>query len=150
MAEGATKIMADIFGVYCRNTGADMEFVDKNSGLVVFAFRNAVNNQIVQSVVDNITAKAGGGQATAVLMTAAMNRITIVATGNDSVKLPPSVAGLDVVIINAAASNAANVYPATGDQINVLGVNAAFSVAANKVATFYCCTAGQWHSILTA
>ncbi len=142
--------MSDIFGVYCRNTGPDMEFVDKNTGLVVFAFRNAVNNQIVQSVVDSITAKAGGGQTNAVLMTAAMNRITGVASGNDSVKLPPSVAGLDVVIINAHASNAVNVYPQTGDAINALGANTAFNLTSNKTATFYCCTAGQWHSVLTA
>ncbi len=142
--------MSDIYGVFCRNTGPDMEFVDKASGLVVFAFRNSVNNQIVQSVVDNITAKAGGGQANAVLMTAAMNRVVTVASGNDSVKLPPSVAGLDVVIINAHASNGINVYPQTGEAINALGANTAFAMSANKVATFYCTTAGQWHSILTA
>ncbi len=144
--------MSDIYGVYCRNTGPDMEFVDKATGLVVFAFRNAANNQFVQSVVDNMVAKAGGGQANAVLLTAAINRFTTVATGNDSCKLPPStgLVGLDIVVVNAAASNAMNVYPATGDQINVLGVNAALSLAANKTITFYCTTAGQWHSVLTA
>ena len=142
--------MADIFGVYCRNTGADMEFVDKTTGLVVFAFRNAVNNQFVQSVVDNITAKAGGGQATAILLTAAMNRVTTVGSSADSVRLPPSVVGLDVVVINAAASNSMNVYPATGEAINALSANTAFAVAANKVCTFYCCTAGTWHTLLTA
>lgn len=142
--------MSDIYGVTCRNTGPDMEFVDKASGLVVFAFRNSVNNQIVQSVLDNLTAKAGGGQANALLMTAAINRITTVASSGDSVKLPASLAGLDVVVINAAAANAMNVFGQTGDIINALSANSAFSVAANKVATFYCTTAGQWHSILTA
>jgi hypothetical protein len=142
--------MADIFGVYCRNTGPDMEFVDKTTGLVVFAFRNAANNQIVQSVVDNITAKAGGGQANAILMTAAINRVTTVGSSADSVKLPPSLAGLDVVVINAAAANAMNVYPTSGEAINALSADTAFSVTANKVATFYCCTAGRWHSLLTA
>lgn len=142
--------MADIYGVYCRNTGPDMEFVDKASGLVVFAFRNAVNNQIVQSVVDNITAHAGGGQTLAVLLTAAMNRVTTVASGNDSVLLPKSQVGLDVVVINAAASNSMNVYPQTGESINALAANTAFAVAANKVCTFYCCTSGIWHSLTTA
>ncbi len=144
--------MADIFGVYCRNTGADMEFVDKTTGLVVFAFRNAANNQFVQSVVDNMVAKAGGGQANAVLLTAAMNRFTTVASGNDSAKLPPSTGliGIDIVVINAAASNSMNVYPATGESINALSANTAFAVAANKVCTFYCCTSGIWHSLTTA
>lgn len=142
--------MSDIYGVTCRITGPDMEFVDKASGLVVFAFRNAANNQFVQSVKDSLTAAAGGGQANALLLTAAFNRVTTVASSADSVKLPPSVVGLDMVVINAASANAMNVYPATGEIINALSANAAFSVAANKVCTFYCCTAGQWHTQLTA
>jgi hypothetical protein len=142
--------MADNFGVYCRQTGADMEFVDKISGLVVFAFRKAANNQIVQATADNLTAHVGGGQANGLLLTAAYNRFTTVTSGNDSALMPPSLNGLDMVIINAAAANAMNIFPALGDQINTLGVNAAFNLAANKTVTFYCCTSGQWHTQLTA
>jgi len=142
--------MSDVFGVFTRNTGADMEFVDKTSGVVQFAFRTSVGSQTVVSSTDNLTAHAGGGQTNALQLAAAINRITTVATGNDSVKLPISVAGLDVVVINAAAANAMYVYPQTGDIINALSANTALSVAANKTATFYCCTAGQWHSLVTA
>lgn len=142
--------MSDIYGVYCRNTGADMEFVDKVSGQVVFAFRNAANNQFVQSVADKLTAHAGASQTGALLLAAAFNRFTTVVTGNDSAILPPSLAGLDMVVINAHASNSMNVYAQVGETINALSANTAFAVAANKVCTFYCVTAGQWHTQLTA
>ena len=102
------------------------------------------------STKDNITAHAGGGQGSAVALTAMTNRITTVGTAGDSVILPASVSGMQITVINAAASNAANVFPATGDQINVLGANTAFSLAAAKTAEFYCATSGQWHSILSA
>ena len=76
-------------------------------------------------------------------------RFTVVATIADSGVLPVSVAGMNITVINAAA-NSMNVFPASGDQINALGVNAAFALAGAKVATFYSTVAGQWHSILSA
>lgn len=102
---------------------------------------------------DNITAKAGGGQyapGVAPIINRMMNRVTIVASANDSLTLPPSAAGMQIICINAAGVNSMNVFPAAGEQINVLGANVAFAVAANKTATFYCVTAGQWHTQLTA
>ena len=101
------------------------------------------------STIDSLTAHAGGGQASALPLTKMMNRVTTVATAGDSVELPQSVRGMNVVVINAGA-NSMNVFPASGDQINALGANAAFAMAAAKVATFFCATAGQWHSILSA
>lgn len=106
--------------------------------------------QTLQAGVDNITAKAGGGQQAASPLTGLLNRVTTVATAADSVTLPMSLAGSDIVVINAAVANSMNVFPNTGEVINALGANAAFAVAAGKVATFYCVTAGQWHSILSA
>ena len=102
------------------------------------------------SSVDNLTAHAGGGQASALALTAMLNRVTTVATGGDSVRLPASAAGMQIVVVNAAAANSMNVFPATGEQINALGANAAFAEAAGKTATFYCATAGQWHALLSA
>jgi len=110
------------------------------------------------STVDSITAFAGGGQASAVLLTAMQNRVTTVGSAGDSVRLPPAVPGMEITVINAAAANSMNVFPASqaqggksgGDAINALSQNTQFAVASNKVATFYCCTLGTWHSILTA
>ena len=105
---------------------------------------------LTQSSVDNLTAHAGGGQGSATLLTAMMNRVTTVASANDSVILPTSANGMSLTIINAAATNSMNLFPATGETINSLGANAAFAVAAGKTVEAYCCTAGQWHTILSA
>lgn len=102
------------------------------------------------SSVDGLTAHAGGGQGSATPLTAMLNRVTTVGTAADSVILPASANGLQIVVINAAAANAMNVFPASGESINALSANTALSIAANKTATFYCVTAGQWHSLLTA
>jgi hypothetical protein len=102
------------------------------------------------STTNAITAFAGGGQASAVLLTTVINRVTTVGTAADSVKLPAAVAGLSITVINAAAANAMNVFPATGDAINALAANTALSIVANKTAVFSCAVAGQWHSVLTA
>jgi hypothetical protein len=110
------------------------------------------------SSTDSITAFAGGGQTNAVLLGSMQNRVTTVGTAADSVRLPPAKRGMEITVINAAASNSMNVFPSSqaqggvsgGDSINALAQNAAFAVAAGKVATFYCCTDGIWHSILSA
>ena len=101
------------------------------------------------SYLNAITAKAGGGQQTSgiTVLTRAINRITTVATAGDSVTLPASSPGLQITIINAAAANSLNVFPSTGDAINLLATNAAYAQAAAKVNTFYCTVAGVWHSL---
>jgi hypothetical protein len=97
-----------------------------------------------------ITAFAGGGQANAVLLTRTINRVTTVATGGDSVKLPVAVPGMQVVVINAAAANSMNLFPATGGIINALSPNAQLAVAANKTVMLVCAVAGTWNAIVTA
>lgn len=98
---------------------------------------------------DGLTAKAGGGQGGGPVINRMVNRITTVATIGDSVTLPASVPGMQIIIINAAAANSMNVFPAVGEQINVAGTNAAFAMAgaAGKAEQFVCVTAGQWHTI---
>ena len=104
------------------------------------------------SNTNNVTAHAGGGQASGVLVNTIMTRVTTVATAGDSLLLPPStnLAGCQLVITNAAATNSMNVFPATGEIINAQAANAAFAVAAGKTAEFYCFAAGQWHVLLSA
>lgn len=101
------------------------------------------------STADALTAFAGGGQASATQLAKAINRVTIVATAGDSVKLPVSAAGMGVVVINASA-NAMDVFPSSGQAINALAADTAISVAANKTIKFYCAVTGTWNSILTA
>jgi hypothetical protein len=100
---------------------------------------------------DNLTAKVGGGQSQNPLNAAiSLHRITVVASANDSMTMFPAKAGMVYVLTNAAAANSMNVFPSKGEVINALGVNAAFAMAAGKVAIFICVTDGQWHSILGA
>ena len=103
-----------------------------------------------ESHVSALTAYAGGGQASALALTKAINRVTIVASAGDSVKLPASVAGQSVVVINAAATNAMDCFPVSGDAINALAANTALSIAANTTAIFFCAVAGTWNSVVTA
>ena len=92
---------------------------------------------------DSITAFAGGGQASATLLTAAYNRITTVATAGDSVKLPVSQAGMQVVIDNKGA-NPHQVFGSGTDTINGIATGTGISQSINQIATFYCNVAGNW------
>lgn len=104
----------------------------------------------INTVQDSIAAFSGGGQASATQLTAITSRVTTVAAAADSVKLPVAAPGMDIVVINAHATNSMNVFPSTGDAINALGANTAFAVAAGKTCTFFTAGAGQWHAQLSA
>jgi len=98
-----------------------------------------------------LTAFAGGGQTNAVALVASkMNRVTVVGTAADSVKLPQAtVLGRELIVINSGA-NSVNVFPFLGDSINALSANAAFAVAAGKTAVFYSPVANIWYALLSA
>lgn len=104
----------------------------------------------LSNATNGLTALAGGGQAGATLLSSTINRVTTVATGNDSARLPAATVGKVVIVENAAASNSMNVFPASGEIINALSADAAFAVASNKRVLFFCAVAGRWGAILTA
>ena len=106
----------------------------------------------IPGAVDGLTAHAGGGQALATPIPANVQiaRVITVASAADSVVLPASVGGLEITVVNATAATSMNVFPATGEAINALGANTAFAVPGAKTCTFYCATAGQWHTQLSA
>lgn len=92
---------------------------------------------------NNITARAGGGQALATLLGAAINRVTAVATAADSIALPVSVAGLWVVLINSGA-NALQLFGSGTDTINGVASSTGVSVASSKTFMAFCPVAGVW------
>lgn len=103
------------------------------------------NNLVVlESSQDGVTAHAGGGQANGVLITANVVNVTTVATAADSLRLPPAISGVDIVVHNSAALNSMNVFPATGETINGGAANAALAIGAGKSTTFTCLTNGAW------
>jgi hypothetical protein len=112
---------------------------------------NPLFQTIRLAVADSLRALAGGGQSQIPLDgSSSFHRVTTVASNNDSVTLPASQSGIIYIVANATGTNSLNVFPAKSEQINALGANAAFAVAAGRVAFFICATAGQLHSILTA
>lgn len=90
-----------------------------------------------------ITARAGGGQASAAALAAAINRVTTVATAADSVALPASAAGAWCVIINSGA-NALQLFGSGADTINGVAAATGVSVAAGKTYLVFCPAAGAW------
>ena len=98
----------------------------------------------VSGGADNITAHAGGGQASATPLTGAVNRIATVATAADSVKLPASVAGMVVYASNDAA-NAAQVFGAGTDTIDDVATATGVPLPGKSSAVFSCPVAGKWY-----
>lgn len=92
-----------------------------------------------------VTAHAGGTQALAVALTGQVNRISVCATAADSVKLPPSRAGLDITVINDGAASA-QVFGAGTDTINSVATATGVAQAAGTIVTYRCTAAGNWRS----
>lgn len=122
--------------------------VTATTSMTAPSFISSALNKI--SAANALTAHSGGGQGSALALTKAINRITTVAAAADSVKLPAAVAGLSVVVTNAAATNAMNCFPASGEVINALSANTALSIVANHTVIFFCAVNGTWNSVVTA
>jgi len=73
---------------------------------------------VKKSVTDAITAGATQTQAGATALTTDINRVTVVATASDGVKLPTAVAGLEILIVNDDSTDALQVWPNTSDTID--------------------------------
>lgn len=94
---------------------------------------------------DNITAHAGGGQSAAFPITTQTARITVVATAGDSIILPPSTPGMELLIINHGA-NAMQVFGLSPDTIDDQATGTGVSQMANSLVIYTCATAGAWYT----
>ena len=109
-----------------------------------------------------ITAYAGGGQTNATLLTAQFNKVTVVGTAADSVKLPQISAvpntlgavGSSVIVRNADSADSLQVFGSGTDTINDVATGTGVAVAAGKTAIFICHswngTVGNWYMVLSA
>lgn len=96
-----------------------------------------------ESAADGIIAHAGGGQASATPLGNEVNRITTVATAGDSVMLPPSAAGLTIIVINASLVPM-QVYGFGTDTVDGIATGAGATQMQGST-TIYCCTTpGAW------
>ncbi len=109
------------------------------SGVVTFGAAN------VEKGLSALTAFAGGGQASALALTARVSFVTTVASAADSVKLPTAALGKPMTVYNAGA-NAMDIYPISGGAIDALGTNAPYSLAAGASRDFWGQSATQWLS----
>lgn len=104
---------------------------------------------IYRTYAGPLTAFAGGGQASATMLTYTITRVGTVATAGDSVVLPAALGGREHIVINSGA-NSMNVFPPVGGSINALAVNTAFAVPAGKVCHFFVPDNGVWYANLSA
>jgi len=100
----------------------------------------------INAVTSGIVANAAGTQAAGTPITAEYNILSTVAGAGFSVTLPllnVNLIGMRISIKNLGA-NAANVFPALGQQINALGANTAFSLAAAGIINLVATSSSLW------
>jgi hypothetical protein len=100
---------------------------------------------------NNLTARAGGGQANATQLTACLNRVTVVATAADSVQLPQAVGGQAITVINAGGGNSLQMFGQSGltDTINGTAGSTGIAIASGKSIELFSFP-GAWHGVLSA
>jgi hypothetical protein len=134
-------------GMYSGGAGSDeLKF---SAGGVQALSLNELNSGVIQAHQANvaITAFATGGQGSATQLDESYNVLSVVATTGDSVKLPPVFAIDSVMYIKNDGANAADVFPASGDDLGA-GVDTAVSLAAGASISFIATVANatwtQW------
>lgn len=113
-----------------------------------------ISGLIKQSVADSLTAHAGGGQTSALVLAAQINRITTVATAGDSVALPafsgvndnnPSKIGARIIIINAGA-NPMQVFGQGAETIDGVAAATGVSQSPGSRVEYECTADGVWRT----
>jgi hypothetical protein len=90
---------------------------------------------------------AGTTQGTATPLTKTVVFVTsVTASSAEGVALPGAVAGLKMVVTNTTSTNL-KVYPASGDGINDLSANAAFTIPGESSMEFYAKDSTNWLSL---
>jgi hypothetical protein len=86
---------------------------------------------------DLLVANPGGGQTNATLLGTMFNRVTTVANPGDSVRLPPALPGLDIMVLNVGGNPMA-VFGSNQDQIDGAGGGVSVSHMNNSVVLYSC------------
>jgi hypothetical protein len=98
-----------------------------------------------ESFQDNVTANPGGGQANAFQLTRQNNRITTVASPADSIKLPPALPGLELVVVNHG-TNSMQVFGQGTDVVDDVVAATGVPQMPNSTTLYYCMTQGFWYT----
>jgi hypothetical protein len=100
-------------------------------------------NFYCKSTTSGIVPSPTHTQAGAVALTVENNEITP-ANASDGVILPPALAGLTVIIHNASATLAAQIYANGSDHIGSTAGSTGVSLAAATVTSYICFVTGTW------
>ncbi len=105
-------------------------------------------NTWLLGVTDGITANSTQDQSNATALTKGINRVTVVGTNGDGVKLPTAVAGLQILIINDDSAQTIQVWPATGDAIDGGSANAVdgSQISAGSARRYIAVDATNWYT----
>lgn len=126
---------------------------DQNVNLYTVA--QAINQANQQQATTSITAHAGGGQSASVALGYGFNQVGTVASGSDSVQLPPCNVGAMVYVTNDG-SNSMTVFgnSARSDTINGTAGSTGVAQANGAHAIYFCAVpdattaaAGKWTTI---
>jgi hypothetical protein len=100
---------------------------------------------VAYGVSSALNSGAGTTQGTALALTRPINDVTTVAAST-GVILPAATAGMRIIIRNGGG-NSLNVYPASGGQINTLGINVPFPHTVLTVLEFVAFSTTQWYTL---
>jgi hypothetical protein len=129
-------------------------FFAKTAATVVYSWSKdgdvSVKNVTVasffqDSVAAAVTAHTGSSQGDGPITTGVVE-LTVVANPGDAATLPTAVAGMNVFIINEAA-NSADIFPATGAQIDSGGANTAKAQAGGTNRLYKAINSTTWHTL---
>jgi hypothetical protein len=125
--------------------GSSVSLIAQSKGAIVCT---GLNSQILQGFQANpsVTAFAGGGQGSAVILGSTYNVLGTVATTGDSVKLPILFVSGDpatIIFIKNDGANAADVFPGSGDDLGA-GVDTAISLAAGESVSYFATAGSTW------
>lgn len=110
------------------------------------AFGNITSAGSQTNSTESISA-AGSNQAGATALSKTVNFVTSVTESSaEGVSLPAASAGLTIMIVNTTSTNL-KVYPSTGDAINDLSANSAFTLPAESSMQFYAKDSTTWLSL---
>lgn len=112
---------------------------------------------------NNAVKALAGGANPGTLLQYGINRVTTVASGADSVQMPPAILGAWCVVINDGANsmqifgnlsnpNNGNTQDVLIDNTHNIAAAAATGIALanNKAAVFFCPVAGTWKALVSA
>lgn len=136
--EDVLQILSPNGGVVLASLGLS---ANTTSGTLGFAYATLFN----ESFQDSITAHSTGGQANAFPLTAQTSRITVVGASGDSVLLPPSAPGLELVVINHGA-NPMQVFGTGTDTIDDAAAATGVTQMQSSFVIYSCVTAGAWYT----